>query len=102
MYLWLLPRLLDGQPFKKTEFISAYNILDGIRISDVNELRAFTEKFNEDPNIWAKNIDISDNQFAKVTRTVQEAYASQVGQNLTNIFVEPVFILEMKGAMSLF
>lgn len=93
---------VGDQPFKKTEFISAYEISKGIWISNVNELRTFTEKFNENTNIWAQRINISDQQFARVTRTVQGAYASQVTRNPANIFVEPVFILEMKGAMSLF
>ena len=87
---------------KKTEFISAYEISKGIRIKNVDELRTFTEKFNESPNIWAQRINISDQQFARVTRTVQGAYASQVARDPQDIFVEPVFILEMKGAMSLF
>lgn len=87
---------------KKTEFISAYEIAEGIRIRNVDELRAFTEKFNKSPNIWDQRINISDQQFAKITKTVQGAYANQVGRAPQDIFVEPVFILEMKGAMSLF
>lgn len=88
--------------FKKTEFISAYEIAEGVSIRNVDELRTFTTKFNKSPNIWAQGINISDQQFARVTRTVQGAYASQVARAPQDIFVEPVFILEMKGAMSLF
>lgn len=94
--------IAGSQLFKKTEFISAYEIAEGISIKDVNELRTFTKKFNESPNIWAQRININDQQFARVTKTVQGFYASQVARDPQDIFVEPVFILEMKGIMSLF
>lgn len=94
--------IVGDQLSKKTEFISAYEIAKGVSIRNVDELRTFTKKFNESPNIWAQRINISDQQFARVTRTVQGAYASQVARDSQDIFVEPVFILEMKGAMSLF
>ena len=94
--------IVGSQLSKKTEFISAYEIAEGVSIRNVDELRTFTTKFNESPNIWAQRINISDQQFARVTRTVQGAYASQVARDPQDIFVEPVFILEMKGAMSLF
>ena len=94
--------IMGGNPSKKTEFISAYDIAEGITVSNVDELRTFTTKFNESPNIWAQKIDISDQQFERVKKTVQGAYAQQVGKAPQDIFVESVFILEMKGAMSLF
>lgn len=93
--------IIKGEPRKKTEFISAYDIKEGIRIKKVDELRSFTEKFNKNQYIWGGKIDISDRQFARVAKTVQGSYAQQVGNDPQNIFVEPVFILELKGIMAL-
>ena len=94
--------IIGDRASKKTEFISAYDVAEGITVRNVDELRTFTAKFNESPNIWAQKINISNTQFEWIKKTVQGAYADQVGRAPQNIFVESVFILEMKGAMSLF
>ena len=96
--------VLGNEVRKKSEFISAYDIQQGVRIRDVNELKTFTEKFNANYNdIWrdSQRIEISDNQMAGVSRAVLGVYANQMGRPPRDIFVEPVFILELKKFMEM-
>lgn len=94
--------IIQGEPRKKTEFISAYDIQNGISIRKVNELRSFMEEFNANQYIWGDSINITDQQFARVARTVQGEYGKQIPKkDPKKIFVEPVFILEMKGFMEM-
>ena len=94
--------IIQGESRKKMEFISAYDVQKGISIRKANELRAFTKLFNENQYIWGDSIEINDQQFAKVARAVQGAYGQQVAiKDPKKIFVEPVFILEMKGFMEM-
>ncbi len=88
----------DPNPHPKTEFISAYDIKKGIQIKSVNELENFVEKFNANHQIWdlSSSITISKSQIDNVRRAVSGIYAMQMTRNVHDIFVEPVFILELK------
>ena len=92
---------VQGELRKKAEFISAYDIEEGISIQNVGEFRAFTRKFNANQFIWGEHIDINNRDFAKVLKSVQGAYSAQRGNDPHKIFVEPIFILELKGFMEL-
>ncbi len=92
---------VNDEPRKKSEFISAYDIEEGISIQNVGEFRAFTNKFNANQYIWGEHIDINNRDFARVLRSVQGAYSAQRGNDPHKIFVEPIFILELKGFMEL-
>lgn len=91
--------ILQGETHSKKDFISAYDVADGIRIKKVDELRSFTEKFNENQHIWGEKISISDRQFADAGRFIQGVYAQETGNKPQKIFVEPVFILGLKGLL---
>ncbi|MBR3723634.1 MAG: hypothetical protein IKN12_12880, partial [Selenomonadaceae bacterium] len=93
--------ILEGNPMEKTDFISAYDIEKGIGVTNVDELRAFAEAFNENQYVWGQKINISNSQYAGVTKAVEGTYAQQVGMNPNDIFVEPVFILALKGYMDM-
>lgn len=88
----------DSNPHKKTEFISAYDIKNGVTINDVQELDNFVAKFNSDHNIWSPHnkVTINARQRNDVKISVLGAYNSQIGRAEDQIFVEPVFILELK------
>ena len=88
----------DANPHQKTEFISAYDIKNGITINDVEELDTFVEIFNSDHNIWSPHNQVIMNarQRNDVKISVLGAYNSQIGRAENQIFVEPVFILELK------
>ena len=86
------------------EFISAYDIQQGLGIENVNELKTFTKKFNANYHTtWRDShiINISDDQLAGISLAVLGVYANQVGCLPQDIFVEPVFILELKKFMEM-
>ena len=95
--------ILSNKTHQKTEFISAYDIKDGIRIQNVNELQNFVKKFNANQYIWGRKyrIKISDEQLARISRAILGVYSQQVGRDVNDIFVEPVFILELKKFMEM-
>lgn len=102
--------VLAGDKFKaqdkehpKTDFISAYDISRGIRIDRIDELGIFTEKFNASPYIWSKKqrIKIDQSQLARVYKKVKGAYTDRKGHDPDEIFVEPIFILELKKFMEI-
>lgn len=88
---------------EKTEFISAYEISEGIRLQNVKELQRFAEVFNENSHIWGADqpISFSDKELAKVAKAVLGSYAAQTGCKPTGISVEPIFILELKKFMEM-
>lgn len=93
----------EGQQRSKTDFISAYDIVRGISVEHANELRAFTNAFNQNRYIWNRVI-ISDEEFEHVAQIVDGDYSRHVSDDpgsAQNIFVEPVFILELKGFLGL-
>lgn len=84
---------------KKTDFISAYDINKGVKLERVDELNEFLTKFNDRHHqirADGNRISIDDDQQANVSRAVSGVYANQIGLPEQDIFVEPVFILELK------
>ena len=84
---------------KKTDFISAYDINKGVKVNRVDELNNFLAKFNDRHHqirADGNRISIDEDQQSDVSRSVSGVYANQIGIPENDIFVEPVFILELK------
>ena len=92
--------LRDGSSPKTDSFISAYDVSTGIKIDKIGELRNFMKQFNNSANIWGGQISISNQEFTTIGKKVQGAYAHQTGNKPENIFVEPIFILELKNFLA--
>lgn len=92
--------LLQNEPKEKTEFISAYDVQKGISIQPRQklELQNFAEIFNDNPFVWnkANPVRMDNGKVANLGKIILGQYAAQKGQKLSNIFVEPMFILELK------
>lgn len=90
---------------KQTEplsFISAHDMSNGLRVESMNEFKNFITCFNNAPNLWADGIPFDDDTAEELIRQTNSFYISLHGKDLKKIFVEPVFIVEMKYLLEMF
>ena len=105
--------LLAGAEFKKTselaghtnhqssEFISVYDIHDGININSVDEFIKFIKIFNQSQKLWLEGIPFDDEAANYLIRQANSFYVSEKGKDVKRIFLEPIFIVELKQFMSI-
>lgn len=84
-----LPGYPDG-------FISAGDISDGIKVSELDEINSFVHMFNKGKYIWHEPISFSNSDMAHLLKNVNGYYVSQKGRDPKDIYVEPIFIIAMK------
>ena len=77
-------------------FISAKDMSDGIRVSELDELYDFVDMFNRGKNIWYEPIQLSNTDMAKLQKAVDGYFVALKGQDPKKIYVEPIFIVAMK------
>ncbi len=93
--------VVQGETHEANEFISAYDIAKGIEVENVAALQAFIDKFNENRHIWFEGIEMDEGRYQEVARKVRSYYVNQMGLEPKKVFVEPVFIMEMKECMEM-
>lgn len=89
----------DGKQEAGGTFISAEDIQKGLNVTSVDELKDFIKVFNGNNHTWANGIKISADQLQRVQKNVNGYYVAEKGKPIKKIFVEPVFIMELKKAM---
>lgn len=77
-------------------FISAKDMSDGIRVSELDEVYDFVDMFNRGKNIWYEPIQLSNTDMAKLQKAVDGYFVALKGQDPKKIYVEPIFIVAMK------
>lgn len=98
-----LGRRSEDNLHQKTEYISAKDIKgDGVSLAGL-ELSSFVNKFNACRYIWNPRnpLTITDAQLKDVKRKVDGIFITQRKQIVMDIFVEPIFILELKKYMEM-
>lgn len=93
--------VISGEDWDKFALISAQDISSGLRIESMEELSHFLELFNQQPHIWSDGIDVNDDQMQDVCKLVNSYYVSEKDKDLKKIFVEPVFVMELKKLMEM-
>lgn len=87
----------EEKKHEKLTFISAYHISKGVDIDSADELAAFADKFNSKKHtIWGKKILIDTSVLTNTAFAVDNVFLNQTGLDPDDIFVEPIFILELK------
>lgn len=89
----------DGETRNKDEFMSARDVSAGIVVSGIDELKRYVGIFNDEPNIWLDGFAIDEDAEHDIKKRVNSHYASQKGEEIKKIFVEPVFIVALKKFM---
>ena len=89
----------------KTEYISARDIKKGVSLAnpEAMELCLFADKFKACHPVWNERnpLTMSDGQLSNVAKQVRGIFISQMKKSALDIFVEPIFILELKKFMEM-
>lgn len=105
---------MNNQDFSATSFISAEDISQGISVNSAEEFGNFIDLFNQSPDLWAdgliyhgtplrekKSAKVKQSMLKDIYRQADGFYIDQIGQPVKNIFVEPVFIVELKRCLEM-
>lgn len=106
---YILSSVLAGSDFKlkdveksEEDFISARDIAKGIKVDKVDDLTAFVDTFNSSrKSVWLNGIKLTDQQKDEVKKRVTSYYVGEIGKDIKEIHVEPVFIVILKKMMEM-
>ena len=106
---YICKAVLSGAEFEENkkkipaeDFISAYEIQKGIKVTSVEEVKKFIECFNKSPGLWSDKIELDENTVDELINRTNSFYAASKGAELKKIFVEPVLIVELRQLMEMF
>ena len=92
----------DDKKLDAATFISVHDMSDGISIKTLDEFTKFIKCFNDAPKLWADGIPFDDDAADELIRDVNSFFVSCKGEIEKKIFLEPVFIVELKALMEMF
>ena len=93
----------DGQDFSSEDLITAQDISEGINIYSLEEFSNFIQKFNDvKKGLWGKGISFDEEILQEVIDETEGFYVMNKDSDPEEIFVEPVFIVELKKFMEMF
>ena len=93
--------LQNGEKFTATDFISAYDVSDGISINTMREFQKFIDEFNSSEKLWFEGIQLDEDAVEDLIRATNSYFIEEKGQDVKSIFLEPVFIVELKNLMEM-
>lgn len=82
-------------------FISVHNISAGISIKSLSEFTRFIKCFNSATKLWADGIPFDDEAADELIRDTNSLFVAAKGEPEKKIFLEPVFIVELKALMEI-
>ncbi len=88
--------------FTADAFISANDVSEGINVATFDSFRKFMSDFNAAKNLWADGVDFDEESAEEIIRDTNSFYVASVGADVKKIFLEPVFIIELKRLMEMF
>lgn len=94
--------MANSENFSPSNSISAYDIRKGLRITAITEFEKFIASFNSAPKLWSDKIPFDEEAADSLIKTANSFYAALKGADLKKIFVEPVFIVELRCFMEMF
>ena len=93
--------LSDGKPKESLSFLNAHDIRRGVRVTSMNEFTKFVECFNDAPSLWLDGIPFDRDAAVELIRGTNSFFVGLRGVDEKKIFVEPVFIVELKYLMEM-
>ena len=102
--------VLAGAEFSKADknlpaedFITASDVSEGIKISSLDEFSNFVRKFNEfKKGLWSNGVLFDENTAEEIIYRTEGSYIEHIDGDPDEIFVEPIFIVELKNFMEMF
>ena len=93
--------LMDGKSYSAEDFISAHEVSAGINVKTMEEFKNFISAFNSSPSLWFEGVPLDDDAISDLIRATNSHFVGEKGQEVKNIFLEPVFIIELKNLMEM-
>ena len=91
------------ESFSAEDFITAQDISEGINITSLDEFSNFVRKFNEfKKGLWSNGISFDEDMAEEIIYQAEGSYVENKDCAPDEIFVEPVFIAELKNFMEMF
>ena len=94
--------LKDSKPTEPLSFLNAHDIRKGIRITSTDKFVKFVECFNDAPGLWSDDIPFDRDAAVELIKGTNSFFVGLRGADEKKIFVEPVFIVELKYLMEMF
>ena len=94
--------LKDGKPLESLSLLNAHDMRKGIRVTDMNKFAEFVECFNDAASLWLDGIPFDRDAAVELIRGANSFFVGLRGEEEKKIFVEPVFIVELKYLMEMF
>lgn len=91
----------DGKVFAADEFMNAHDVCAGINVTSIDEFQYFIKKFNSSEKLWFEGIPLDEESVEDLIRETNAYFVSEKAQNVKDIFLEPVFIVELKNLMEM-
>ena len=93
--------LQDKEKFLADDFISAHDVSSGINVTSFTEFQRFVKEFNSSQDLWSEGIPLDKNSVEDLIRDTNSYFVDKKGQDVGEIFLEPVFIVELKKLMEM-
>ena len=91
----------DGEDFSAEDFISAHDVRSGINVYSFEEFKKFIDAFNNSQKLWSEGVPLDEDSIEDLIRETNSYYVGEKGQDVKNIFLEPIFIVELKNLMEM-
>ena len=91
----------EGKKFAASDFISVSDVSAGINVKSLAEFEKFINCFNESENLWSSGIELDEESAEEIVRETNGFYVGLKGADPEEIFLEPVFIVELKNLMEM-
>ena len=88
--------------FPADAFISANDVSEGINVTSFEVFERFMQDFNAAANLWADGVDFDEESAEEIIKDTNGFYVANMGVDVKKIFLEPVFIIELKRLMEMF
>ena len=91
----------DKENFSAEDFISAHEVRSGINIYTLEEFKNFVNEFNSSQKLWAEGVPLDEDSVEDLIRATNSYFVNEKGREIKNIFLEPIFIIELKKLMEM-
>lgn len=91
----------ESKNFAASDFISASDVSAGINVKSLAEFEKFLRCFSESENLWSGGIELDEESAEEIVRETNGFYVELKGADPEEIFLEPVFIVELKNLMEM-
>lgn len=84
-----------------SNFMTVNDVAQGINVRSLEEFIKFIDCFNSAEGLWSERIELDKASAEEIIRETDGLYVSLTGADPASIFLEPVFIVELKNLVEM-